>query len=43
MSISAGKYVRDADDPMRPIGSVRRMEVSNMEIWCKCLGNQKRI
>ena len=29
-------YVRDADDPMRPDGSVRRMEVSNMEIWCEC-------
>lgn len=32
------EYVRDADDPMRPICSVRRMEVSNMEIWCECFG-----
>lgn len=34
-------YVRDADDPMRPGGSVRRMEVSNMEIWCECFGKAK--
>ena len=34
-------YVRDADDPMRPGGSVRRMEVSNMEIWCECFGKPK--
>lgn len=35
------EYVRDADDPMRPIGTVRRMEVSNMEIWCECFGKPK--
>ena len=34
-------YVRDADDPMRPDGSVHRMEVSNMEIWCECFGKAK--
>ena len=34
-------YVRDVDDPMRPVGSVRRMEVSNMEIWCECFGKAK--
>lgn len=34
-------YVRDADDPMRPDGSVRRREVSNMEIWCECFGKAK--
>ena len=34
-------YVRDADDPMRPDGSVRRIEVSNMEIWCECFGKAK--
>ena len=34
-------YVRDADDPMRPDGSVRRMEVSNMEIWCESFGKAK--
>lgn len=34
-------YVRDADDPMRPDGGVRRMEVSNMEIWCECFGKAK--
>lgn len=35
------EYVRDADDPTRPVGSVRRMEVSNMEIWCECFGKPK--
>ena len=35
------EYVREADDPTRPIGSVRRMEVSNMEIWCECFGKPK--
>ena len=34
-------YVRDADDPMRQDGSIRRMEVSNMEIWCECFGKAK--
>lgn len=34
-------YVRDADDPTRPDGSVRRTEVSNMEIWCECFGKPK--
>lgn len=34
-------YVRDADDPMRPDGSVHRMEVYNMEIWCECFGKAK--
>lgn len=35
------EYVRDVDDPTRPVGSVRRMEVSNMEIWCECFGKPK--
>lgn len=35
------EYVRDADDPTRPVGFVRRMEVSNMEIWCECFGKPK--
>ena len=35
------EYVREADDPMRPIGNVRRMEVSNMEIWCECFGKPR--
>lgn len=35
------EYVRDADDPTRPVGSVRRTEVSNMEIWCECFGKPK--
>jgi predicted P-loop ATPase len=35
------EFVRDADDPTRQNGSVRRMEVSNMEIWCECFGKPK--
>ena len=35
------EYVREIDDPTRPAGSVRRMEVSNMEIWCECFGKPK--
>ena len=35
------EYVREIDDPTRPNGSIRRMEVSNMEIWCECFGKPK--
>lgn len=34
-------YVRDTDDLTRPEGIIRRMEVSNIEIWCECLGKSK--
>ena len=34
-------YVRDRDDPTRPTGRRRRMEVSNIEIWCECFGRPK--
>ena len=35
------EYVRDIDDPTRPNGSVKRTEVSNMEIWCECFGKPR--
>ena len=34
-------YVRDMDDPTRPVGRHRRTEVSNIEIWCECFGKAK--
>lgn len=34
-------FVRDTEDPTRPAGAVKRMEVSNMEIWCECFGKPK--
>lgn len=34
-------FVRDTDDPTRPNGTVKRTEVSNMEIWCECFGKPK--
>lgn len=34
-------YFRDWDDPARPKGTVRRTEVSNIEIWCECFGKAK--
>lgn len=34
-------YFRDVDDPTRPKGTVKRTEVSNIEIWCECFGKAK--
>ena len=34
-------YFRDKDDPTSPEGVVLRETVSNMEIWCECLGRAK--
>ena len=34
-------YIRDKEDPTQPEGTVLRETVSNMEIWCECLGRQK--
>ncbi len=34
-------YVRETDDPTRPVGKRRRTEVSNIEIWCECLGKPR--
>jgi predicted P-loop ATPase len=34
-------FVREIDDPTRPNGTVQRLEVSNMEIWCECFGKPK--
>ena len=35
------EYFRDPADLTRPEGVVRRMEVSNLEIWCECFGKAK--
>jgi len=32
------EYYRSPDDPTRPKGTVRRTQVSNIEIWCECFG-----
>ena len=34
-------YVNEVDDPTRPAGTIRRTEVSNIEIWCECFGRPK--
>ena len=34
-------YFRNGDDPTRPVGTVRREIVSNIEIWCECFGKNK--
>ncbi len=34
-------YLRDVNDPIRPKGVHERTRVSNMEIWCECLGKPK--
>ena len=33
-------YILDPNDPTRPAGTVRRAEVSNLEIWCECFGKR---
>ncbi|MCD7724941.1 MAG: virulence-associated E family protein [Clostridiales bacterium] len=35
------EYIQDTDDPTRPNGTVKRMSVSNMEIWRECFGKPK--
>jgi len=35
------EYFRDTDDPTRPTGIMRRMQVSNLEIWCECFGRSR--
>lgn len=34
-------FFREPDDPTRPDGVRKRMEVSNLEIWCECFGKAK--
>lgn len=34
-------YINDSDDPTRPLGTVQRTTVSNIEIWCECFGKLK--
>jgi hypothetical protein len=35
------EYMRDTDDPTRAVGTVRRMQVSHIEIWCECFGRPR--
>ncbi|MCM1497166.1 MAG: virulence-associated E family protein [Clostridium sp.] len=35
------EFVRDRNDPTQPKGTVRRNQVSNIEIWCECFGKPK--
>jgi predicted P-loop ATPase len=35
------EFFRDPDDPTRPVGTVRRTQVSNIEIWCECYGRSR--
>jgi predicted P-loop ATPase len=34
-------YFRSPDDPTRATGTVRRTQVSNIEIWCECFGRAR--
>jgi len=34
------EFMRDADDPTRPDGTVQREYVTNPEIWCECFGRR---
>ena len=35
------EFLSGTDNPMLPDGSVIRMEVCNLEIWCECFGKKK--
>ena len=35
------EYLRSLEDPTRAAGTVRRMQVSNIEIWCECFGKPR--
>lgn len=35
------EFVRERNDPTQPKGTVRRNQVSNIEIWCECFGKPK--
>jgi putative DNA primase/helicase len=35
------EYIRDPDSPIQPKGTVQRVNVSNLEIWCECFGKRK--
>lgn len=34
-------FLDDPEEPTSPAGTVRRMEVSNIEIWCECFSKPK--
>lgn len=35
------EYFRSPDDPTRAMGTARRTQVSNIEIWCECFGRSR--
>ena len=35
------EYIREPEDPTRKVGTHKRSEVSNIEIWCECFGRPK--
>jgi predicted P-loop ATPase len=35
------EYIRSTDDPTRATGTVRRLQVCVMEIWCECFGKSR--
>ena len=35
------EYLQNPEDPTRPIGRVRRTQVSHIEIWCECFGRPR--
>ena len=37
------EFFRDPADPTRPVGTVRRTQVSNIEIWCECFGRHRDV
>lgn len=34
-------FIEDPDEPTTPVGTVKRMRVSNIEIWCECFSKPK--
>ena len=34
-------YLSEPNSPTVPVGTVKRQEVSNIEIWCECFGKNK--
>ena len=34
-------YISDPNDVTRPVGTMQRTTVSNIEIWCECFGKPK--
>ena len=34
-------FLRDPDGPTQPLGTTRREQVSNIEVWCECFENRR--